>query len=281
MKEEKPLTTTDNYVLFGEPYKEYPARKDVADCCISGKFFNCPHETELGLCPIYMAQRCATKWDEKCDAYVADINNSQKIKSFIEEVARHKYCSLSSDSNCVEVEQPFDPTAQESPKIKITTGNEVYNTTQDGIDIGWYGKETLSPDLLGRCKFQCDASKVEESDPIFNLCGKFNGCRKNIVDMCMTAKSISDIKNETLKEICLSISPELKEEKKMEGMKLIEMIEMKQSQREFKNDIYVFILCAILFLIGMKYRTKMPPKIFVSFNVLLIIIVLWRMGLIL
>lgn len=244
------VSTSADFVRFGMPYEEYPLAENVSACCITGGKFNCPQEANLDNCKPYMAQRCADKWDGRCEQYIEYLDREKDIFDFIDDVATRKYCKLREDSSCVVAEEPFYPINQTSPQIKRTIGNEVFKNKADSIDIGWYYKSSLSPVMMDKCKYVCDASKVEERDPVFNICGKYNLCKKNIVDMCFNPTA-SETKNENLRQICSKLNPKLQKE----GFNYSPTGDASRPKPSFSIQklVLLIVLLCVLIIAGVKY----------------------------
>lgn len=116
------LTDADEYSEFGIN----TSADDPLSCCMPGSYFTCSNKTsDLGLCPSFMAQRCATKWDNYCDVYMEAIPDWNSRKNFINQTAEKKYCSLAQGSNCTKLCQPFDPIAQQSFQVCDFVGTEI------------------------------------------------------------------------------------------------------------------------------------------------------------
>lgn len=199
------LKKADNYVDFGKPYIDYPETKDQVDCCLPNNFLKCPQVINLEMCPTYMAQRCAEKWDEKCDIYSNSLSDDE-IKTFINKIAYKKYCRLSDSSNCSEKCEPFDPTAQQSVNVCSFIGNEVLIDSNQTVDIGVDKPVNVSPDYMGKCQQDCDKIKpqdIKEDDDVMNACLLYGFCDDIPDNICKLAHSNgSTIKHGMLSQYC-------------------------------------------------------------------------------
>lgn len=181
---------SDDYSDFGKPY--YPIDKDPVDSCLPGSFLDAPKIADLGLCPSFMAQRCADNWDEKCDLYVKSIQDRVKEKDFFRDVSSRKYCQLSPDSSCTKMCEPFDPIAQESVSVCKYVGSELLKDVNDSVDIGWYYPVNISPDYMGSCRQTCNKvnpASISEKDPVINSCLKYGYCNDILINICQLAEN--------------------------------------------------------------------------------------------
>lgn len=178
----------NDYSEFGKSLT--PVDNDPVDCCLPGSFLDCPKVADLGMCPAFMAQRCAANWDEKCTTYANSLNDDIKLRDFMRDTAGSKYCQLSPDSNCTTMCQPFDPIAQDSPKVCKTVGSEVLKDANASIDIGWYYPVNISPDYMGSCRQTCNKMNprdIKEDDPVINTCLKYGYCNDILTNVCQLA----------------------------------------------------------------------------------------------
>jgi hypothetical protein len=199
----------DEYGTFGKPYYITNQMTDPVDCCLPGNFLNCPKTTDLGLCPMYMAQRCASQWDDKCTLYANSIEDEQKSKDFFRDTISKKFCKLDANSECSTSCQPFDPISQQSPLVCSDIGNEVLKNKLDSMDIGWYKPVNVSPDYMGKCKKNCDIQLPEdipEDDVVINTCIRYGFCNDTLSNICSFSKSGGEFKNKNLGEFCKAMN---------------------------------------------------------------------------
>lgn len=249
------------YSDFGKPYS--PIDNDPVDCCLPGSFMDCPKVADLGLCPSFMAQRCAKNWDKKCNMY-ADSLDTVKQRDFIRSTAGKKYCQLSPDSSCSKMCQPFDPIAQDSPQVCQYVGNEVLKNSNDSVDIGWYYPVNISPDYMGTCQQTCNVvnpSDIIPSDPVINNCLKYGYCNDILTNICQLAGD-NNIKithpelisfcnvvtppravtiKEIIKDIVSPLSPPVSPPVK-EGLNYKSSHNETDSRKKTSNHLWIFLL---------------------------------------
>lgn len=180
----------DSYSDFGAPYKSYPIISDPVDVCLPGSYMNPERSSDLDLnnCPIYMSQRCAVSWDDKCDLYINSLDDPVLLRNFLRDTAGKKFCRLNPDSTCKTLCQPFNPIAQESPSVCSNVGKDVLKNANDDIDIGWYLPVNMSPDYMSSsCSQTCDKvgiSAVNPNDVVVTACLKYGFCNDILTNMC-------------------------------------------------------------------------------------------------
>ncbi len=222
------LSEADEYSEFGLPYEGIPT-EDPLSCCMPGSYFSCTNKTaDLGLCPLFMSQRCASKWDEQCDIYLSTLSDWNLKRNFINDTAEKKFCSLNQNSNCTKHCQPLDPIAQDSVQVcdfigtEITTIDEngkivVPTSTEDLVPIankefsvqpeGQRFSDTVAtsvsdpsmyldysnPTYMSMpCRKNCDLiapNNLEIDDPVINACLQYGICSDVLSNICDTADS--------------------------------------------------------------------------------------------
>jgi len=172
------MTSSYEYVKAGPENLEQLSFIDPVDkgvsCCLPGNFMNCPElngsSKPAELCPLYMSQRCSTKWDKYCDVYYNNLVSSEKDQ-FIRKCAETKYCKVNSTDPTVSCGircNGLDPTSQSSPGVCDVIGTQSWRGTPLGpqsanyFDIGDHDPIQIKPLYLGRCPNVCD---VLDSDP--------------------------------------------------------------------------------------------------------------------
>lgn len=181
----------NEYSDFGKPYDMYPSVSDPVDCCLPGSFLNCPQVANLGMCPNFMAQRCAAKWDDKCSLYANSIDDRVKFKDFLRDTAGKKYCQLSPDSTCSKMCQPFNPIDQSSAQVCSYVGNEVMKDANATIDIGLYKPVSISPDYMSPCQQTCNLMNPKDitvDDQVINNCLQYGYCNDILTNICQLSK---------------------------------------------------------------------------------------------
>lgn len=175
------LPRAEEYSEFGPPYNADDT-SDPTLCCMPGTMFTCQNRTaDLGLCPNFMSQKCANKWDETCDIYFASISDWNVRKNFLNKAAEKKFCGLEEKSKCTKLCQPFDPIAQSSEEVCDFVGSE---TTSLGDDIQNPTYMTLP------CNKKCDLlgpDVLTADDPIINRCLMYGICTDVLSNICDTA----------------------------------------------------------------------------------------------
>ena len=199
----------NEYSEFGKPYTNFPQEfsQDAADCCLPGNFLNCPQVSQLGLCPSYMAQRCSNNWDDKCTTYINSIDDNQKLKDFVRDLASKKYCQLAPTSTCTKMCQPFDPISQSSPQVCQYVGRETLKDSNANIDIGYYFPVNISPDYMSNsCIQTCNVvhpSEIKSDDVAINACLKYGFCNDILTNICaLSEKSQYTISHPGLNNFC-------------------------------------------------------------------------------
>ena len=178
-----------DYSDFGKPYNPI---SDPVDSCLPGSFLDNPKVAELGLCPSFMAQRCAMGWDDKCTLYVNSLKDQVLQRDFFKDVAGRKYCQLSPDSNCSTMCEAFDPIAQDSVKVCKYVGSEQFSDANASVDIGWYQPVNISPVYMGSCRQTCNKvnpKDITQDDPVINNCLKYGYCNDILTNICQLANN--------------------------------------------------------------------------------------------
>jgi hypothetical protein len=269
----KPTITTDgsifkatDFATFGKPFTNNNPETDPGQCCLPGSFLNCPMVADLNACPKYMADKCASKWDNTCDLYVNNIETENKFQNFIRNVADKKFCRLADGSSCKKVCQSFNPiTNDNSHQYCEYWGNEVLKNTRDSIDVGLNNTINISPDYMGKCQKTCDLLKPDEitnNDYIVNTCLKFGFCNDILSSVCNTLTVPSE--NSALNGYC-------KKFKAVANVNNNEKVEPSTSEKEkddkniiekvingvVNGDIYIIgIIIIIIFVIFLLTSKK-------------------------
>lgn len=110
-------------------------------------------------CSEYMSNRCASEWDELCQAYSeTDTNKFPRAQgcpkglndgeSFLRETAFKKY--LLASKNCYSVCEPFDPTVADSPMVCYEIGTAPTTGVNPG-ELWMVDRRPLTTCLNGGC----------------------------------------------------------------------------------------------------------------------------------
>ena len=244
----------DSYSDFGMPYKNYPIISDPVDVCLPGSFFNPEKSSDIDFnnCPLYMADRCAKNWDEKCSLYVNSLDDGSLVKDFLRATASKKFCSLSKNSTCKEMCQPFNPIAQDSPVVCQNFGKDVLKDNSDNLDIGWYLPASTSPDYMGSsCEGTCDSKNIEQSDVVIDSCLKYGFCNDILTDVCKTSNF--KVGHKGLQRFCDSISSSPSPDKNI-PLKYASPIMLKK--KETPPYMVYFLMVVFLFLMYLTLSKK-------------------------
>ena len=211
----------DLYYKFGTPVSLSKDDFDAADSCLSStKYFKTDNvlRFDATLCNNYMVQRCANKWDSKCDQFLIESNDTLKPKiidglkpsEFLEEVSRWKYCSLNKDdpnAKCVELCEPINPAAQISPTVCSIYGTEIYNNNSLLQDIAGDFPATAklqgySPVKIGNCPIKCNKiENIQENDKVIDLCLTTGRCQDVMMQLAKYVKKNNvEVKNAKFKK---------------------------------------------------------------------------------
>lgn len=251
----------DEYSDYGLPDPSF-AKSDPVNSCLPGSFMDNPSVAELGLCPSFMAQRCAQKWDEKCDLYTNTIGDQVKLKNFIRDVTSRKYCQLSPDSNCSKMCQPFSPIDQTSPQVCSYVGSEVLKDANASIDIGWNYPVNISPDYMGICQQTCNLvnpSSIQADDKVINSCLKYGFCNDILINICKSAGN-TQINHPGLASFCSVINPPVQSPAPVSQPVVKESLYNKPIyRREIRHhhDVifkFIIVICVLIFICWVLYR---------------------------
>jgi hypothetical protein len=194
-----------NYGQLGKPFKGF-RQDDPVDACMPDRFLDAPWNYNLGNCKQFMAQRCASNWDNKCQLYVNNIDDVTVLKQFFESMANHRFCSLNDKSNCGLVCEPFNPIEQTSPNVCNTMGVDAMVDASQSIDTGMYNPVKLSPVYMGGCMKNCDKiqpSDIKEDDYSINYCLQFGFCGETLGNICrISDEKGQTVQNSLLKQYC-------------------------------------------------------------------------------
>ena len=230
-----------------------PREKDPVQMCLPGKFLNKASLSNIdnGLCPKFMVNRCANKWDKYCTMYYQE--NLKGLNGldqglFLDQVTDSKFCRLDPDvvgsSNCKIMQQLFDPTMPTSPIVTTTIGNIVYS------------KEPLSGyQIIEGCPKKCDIISPDiENEPLFKRCidnSEKDPCRSVIDNICkLNQDGKYTINNDKLKELCKFRIKDLNILKNSIPVKSREGFQKKNIPIAFGS---IIILIAV-FIIYIKFR---------------------------
>lgn len=250
----------DTYADFGQPYENFPIVSDPVDVCLPGNYMNPEKSSDLDYnnCPIYMSQRCATNWDQKCDLYINSIDDPMLLKDFLRLSVSKKFCRLNPDSSCKVLCQPFNPIAQDSPLVCSNVGKDVLKNANDNIDIGWYLPVNMSPDYMSNsCSQTCNSqgNKISQSDIVVNACLKYGFCNDILIDMCKTPENIE---NTNLQRFCSNLPTLIPDDKSFSSSKTkknpIKVSSTIKSKNNNKKIVYILILILVLVVVYMLYK---------------------------
>ncbi len=247
-------TKADEYSEFGKPYKAFPLRDDIASSCLPGAMWHNGELADLGMCPGYMSQKCATNWDQTCDMYLQTLDDIDLTRDFLQQTASKKYCRLADNSNCSIKCQPFNPINQESEQVCSYYGNETLIDGNQTMDIGYYTPVNLSPDYFGKCSLTCDVlDNLKDDDPVINNCLATGLCGEQMSNICRVNKG-KVLNNIYLQTFCNIVNKEnvTKDNK-------VSFSADNPTQPKNNNKKYILTaLCIIilLFLIYKMFATK-------------------------
>jgi len=211
----------DLYYKFGTPVSLSKDDFDAADSCLSStKYFKTDNvlRFDATLCNNYMVQRCANKWDSKCEQFLIESNDTLKPKiidglkpaEFLEEVSRWKFCSLDKNdpnAKCVELCEPINPAAQVSPSVCSIYGTEIYNNNSLLQDIAGDFPATAklqgySPVKISKCPIKCNKiENIEENDKVIDLCLTTGRCQDVMMQLAKYVKKNNiEVKNAKFKK---------------------------------------------------------------------------------
>jgi hypothetical protein len=226
----------NSYYKFGI---NQPVPKDVSDpvqsCLVNSKYFSTanPLRFDAELCGNFMTQRCASKWDDKCDEflkqsadkYVPFNVGSLPPSEFIEIVARKKYCMLDKDdpnAKCVELCEPMNPVDQTSVQVCSIYGTEIYQDQQHLQDIAGDFPATaklrnVSPIKITKCPVLCNGvDKIEKDDKVIDMCLTTGRCMDVMQQLAEYAKKNNiTVDNEKFKKYMEYYTALVPEQKKL------------------------------------------------------------------
>jgi hypothetical protein len=148
------------------------SQADPVQCCLKGQMFACPSNPvrrDIGLCPLFMGQRCAKKWDGYCDLFLSEKDEENVQGSYSNEFLRNAFeamfCQLDNknpNSLCYERCEMFDP-ASSSPSFMVckTEGDVAYRQSSMLFDnAGDFPQSgmiyTASPIKMTSCPKTCN-----------------------------------------------------------------------------------------------------------------------------
>jgi len=187
-----PEENNNNYQFNGEGSVVSLREADPVQCCLSGEsgifsMETCagnPLRTQVGLCPLFMSERCARNWDGYCDIYLKEQSqndpNGKKVMEFLKDTLSHKFCRTLDvpGSYCYTRCETFNPTSPNSAQICRTVGDVVYRPSNKQYNLdtnfNWSGKlNTAEPIKFTGCKKTCDvfpAQGITDDDRVVNEC---------------------------------------------------------------------------------------------------------------
>lgn len=196
---------SSEYSTFGKPYSQYP-QEDAVNACMPDRLLSAPWDLNTGYCDLWMPQRCANKWDQKCDIYFKNIRDYGDMTKFIEGVADYKYCNLSPDSSCTISCEPLDPIQQSSPSLCTVHGIDPMMDTSGSVDTGLYSPIKISPTYIGKCRKVCNKVKpsdIKSNDTAINNCLEHGICKQTLNNICTQAnKTKSKLQHPLLQKYC-------------------------------------------------------------------------------
>lgn len=194
------------YSYFGDANPLTPEIVDPVEQCVGNTFF-----TKTGIaggymqkdfCPRFMAQRCATKWDDYCEAFLSTSNYdmggyTHVNKDFLAETARAKYCRLNKEASgtqCAKKCEALIPEGQNSVTICENVGTQNYLDTKKEFDLAGNFPQTskltpVSPLYMDKCPEICDAKETTNADSlspddvVMNKCIENGACDRILADL--------------------------------------------------------------------------------------------------
>ena len=167
--------------------------EDPVDLCLANNFFKLKDnplvQGDATLCNDFMVQRCAAKWDDKCKLFLDQYIDP----TFMQEVAKYKYCTLDPNSNCWQVCKPMNPLAQYSPNVCKVYGNQFYMKDSELYDLAGNFSLTsklrnTSPLTFTKCPVLCQGiDKIEKDDPVMDECFKTGKCQEVLQNLAIYA----------------------------------------------------------------------------------------------
>ena len=213
------------YSKFGQSNPITLDEIDPVDRCIGNTYFNktgiTGNNMQNDFCPRFMAQRCASKWDQYCDIYLntskTDMGGYKHInKNFLNETARKKYCRINTDSpmsQCSLRCESFNPTGQSSIEICEPIGTKNWLDTKNEVDLSGNFYQTarlnpISPLYMDKCPETCDAKNINTEDAltnddmVLNKCIEHGACNNILMDLAYnTVKNNINVTNDAFNKI--------------------------------------------------------------------------------
>lgn len=197
---------TSSYARFGNSNPLTVDDVDPVTQCVGNTFFTktgIPGENmQKDFCPRFMSQRCATKWDAYCEAFLlsseTDMGGYTHLnKDFLSDVAKKKYCRANLEAlgaHCALKCESFNPSGQTSVEICETIGTQNWLDTKAEYDLGGNFPQSarlnpVSPLYMDRCPETCDARDVTSTDAlgpddqVLNRCIQYGGCTPVLMDL--------------------------------------------------------------------------------------------------
>jgi hypothetical protein len=158
---------------------------DPVQACLPGSFFdtgNNPQRVVKGLCDTFMAQRCASDYDQACNIFAISKKNQDftgsAYRNWLQKSLESMFCRPADEGYCVERCQQFNPQAPASAQVCETVGNVVYRDSSKLYDLSgnvvYLGRlETPSPLKIADCPKVCDVfdlAKLTDDNFILNEC---------------------------------------------------------------------------------------------------------------
>jgi len=196
---------SSDYSTFGKPYSQYP-QEDPVHACMPDRLMSAPWDLNTGYCDLWMPQRCANKWDNKCEIYYKNLRDVGDMVKFVEGMADHRFCNLAADSSCTIACEPLDPIQQSSPSLCTIQGVDPMMDSSGSVDTGLYSPLKISPTYMGKCRRSCNKIKPEDIKPndiAINKCLENGVCKDTINNICIQSrKSKKQLQHPLLQKYC-------------------------------------------------------------------------------
>jgi hypothetical protein len=217
--------SSSTYASLGVANPLTPDDIDPVYMCVGNTFFNKVGTPGSNLqedfCPRFMAQRCASNFDNMCEAYLTDSKYDSGgflhlNKKFLADTAKQKYCRMASGapgSHCAKKCESFLPEGQSSVQICENIGTQNWLDTKNEYDLAGNFPQSarlnpISPLYLGPCPETCDAmnpsytDSLGPDDMVLNKCIEHGACSNILMDLAYnTVKNNTPVTNEAFKKI--------------------------------------------------------------------------------
>lgn len=198
------VSYSEDYAVLRPENKYKKAEAEMLNCCLPGSFMNCNGGWEyqgFGTCQSAMAQRCSTKWDDNCDAYLGNLTYEEG-RSFLDNVSRRKYCTTSSCESkkgfqmigCKRANEMANPLNPNSYQTDFLQGTDTYFGYNGGTQKNC---PRNSPAYMESCS---DAQKCMKKnkkdftydDPVYQRCKVWGACNQTLRQIPYKDKSHQD-----------------------------------------------------------------------------------------